>query len=77
MRSGITSWVEGWERNGWQTKAKQPVKNVDLWKQLKAAVEQHDVHWHWVKGHAGDPGNERADRLAARGLEEAVAGARP
>lgn len=76
VRSGITSWVEGWERNGWQTKAKQPVKNVDLWKQLKAAVAHHDVHWHWVKGHAGDPGNERADALAARGLDEAVAAAR-
>lgn len=76
VRSGITSWVEGWERNGWQTKAKQPVKNVDLWKQLKAAVADHDVHWHWVKGHAGDPGNERADALAARGLDEAVAAAR-
>ena len=91
VRSGITQWVVGWERNGWQTKAKQPVKNVDLWKQLKAAVEHHDVHWHWVKGHAddggidlgtvgeghaGDAGNERADRLAARGLEEAVAAAR-
>ena len=76
VRSGITSWVEGWERNGWQTKAKQPVKNVDLWKQLKAAVEHHEVTWHWVKGHAGDPGNERADRLAAKGLDEAVAAAK-
>lgn len=75
VRSGITQWVEGWERNGWQTKAKQPVKNVDLWQRLKAAVEQHDVHWHWVKGHNGDEGNERADRLAARGLTEAVAAA--
>lgn len=75
VRSGITQWVAGWERNGWQTKAKQPVKNVDLWQQLKAAVERHDVHWHWVKGHNGDEGNERADRLAARGLEEAVAAA--
>ncbi|CAN5562072.1 ribonuclease HI [soil metagenome] len=76
VRSGITQWVQGWARNGWQTKAKQPVKNVDLWKLLVAAVEQHDVEWHWVKGHAGDPGNERADRLAAKGLDEAVAAAR-
>ena len=56
----------------WRTSAKQPVKNVDLWQELVAACEQHDVEWHWVKGHAGDEGNERADRLAARGLEEAV-----
>ncbi len=76
VRSGITQWVAGWMANGWQTKAKQPVKNVDLWQQLHAAVEHHDVHWHWVKGHAGDEGNERADRLAARGLDEAVAAAR-
>ena len=76
MRSGITTWVAGWMRNGWRTSAKQPVKNVDLWQQLHAACERHDVHWHWVKGHAGDEGNERADRLAARGLAEAVAGAR-
>lgn len=75
VRSGITQWVTGWMKNGWKTSAKQPVKNVDLWQELQAAVELHDVTWHWVKGHAGDPGNERADRLAARGLEEAVAAA--
>ncbi|MEP9361932.1 ribonuclease HI [Nocardioides sp. CN2-186] len=72
VRSGITSWVISWQRNGWRTSAKQPVKNVDLWQQLVEAVTHHDVEWHWVKGHAGDEGNERADRLAARGLEEAV-----
>ena len=76
VRSGITSWVTGWQRNGWRTSAKQPVKNVDLWQQLVAACEGHDVEWHWVKGHAGDEGNERADRLAARGLTEAVEAAR-
>ncbi len=77
VRNGITTWVAGWVRNGWQTSAKQPVKNVDLWQQLVAAASRHDVTWHWVKGHAGDPGNERADRLAARGLTEAVEAARP
>jgi ribonuclease HI len=76
VRSGITSWVNGWKRNGWLTSAKQPVKNVDLWQALEAACQEHDVHWHWVKGHAGDEGNERADRLAARGLVEAVEAAR-
>jgi len=73
VRSGITTWVLGWEKNGWQTSAKQPVKNVDLWQALQAEVARHEVNWHWVKGHAGDEGNERADRLAARGLTEAVA----
>ena len=76
VRSGITSWVISWQRNGWRTSAKQPVKNVDLWQRLVEAVAEHDVEWHWVKGHAGDEGNERADRLAARGLEEAVEAAK-
>ncbi len=75
VRSGITSWVASWKRNGWLTSAKQPVKNVDLWQDLVEACARHEVHWHWVKGHAGDEGNERADRLAARGLAEAVAAA--
>lgn len=72
VRNGITKWVDGWSRTGWQTRAKQPVKNVDLWQQLQAAVGRHQVEWHWVKGHAGVVDNERADRLAARGLREAV-----
>ncbi len=72
VRNGIMTWVAGWERNGWRTSAKQPVKNEDLWRQLVAACERHDVTWFWVKGHAGNEGNERADRLAARGLREAV-----
>lgn len=76
VRNGITSWVASWQRNGWRTSAKQPVKNVDLWQRLVAACERHDVRWHWVKGHNGDEGNERADRLAARGLTEAVEAAR-
>jgi ribonuclease HI len=73
VRNGILKWVAGWTRNGWQTSAKQPVKNVDLWQQLLAASEAHQVQWFWVRGHAGDEFNERADRLAAMGLTEAVA----
>ena len=75
VRSGITKWVLGWQRNGWLTSAKQPVKNVDLWQRLVAACAEHDIEWHWVKGHAGHVGNERADRLATQGLREAVAAA--
>jgi ribonuclease HI len=73
VRDGITKWLPRWKANGWQTSAKQPVKNVDLWQRLEAAVNRHHVQWHWVKGHAGHPENERADRLAAKGLLEAVA----
>ncbi|WP_238007303.1 ribonuclease HI [Dactylosporangium sp. AC04546] len=76
VRNGITSWLPRWKRNGWQTAGKQPVKNVDLWQRLEEACARHDVEWHWVKGHAGHPENERADRLAAQGLQEAVAAAR-
>jgi ribonuclease HI len=76
VRSGITSWLPNWKRNGWKTADKQPVKNADLWQRLEAAVERHDVDWLWVKGHAGDPGNERADALANRGMEQAR-GTRP
>ncbi len=75
VRDGITKWVAGWKRNGWKTSARQPVKNVDLWQRLDAATNRHQVDWHWVKGHAGHPENERADRLAAKGLGE-VMGAR-
>jgi ribonuclease HI len=73
LRKGITEWVPAWKRNGWMTSAKKPVKNVDLWTRLEAATLQHDVQWFWVKGHAGHPENERADRLACRGAEEAAA----
>lgn len=76
VRNGITRWLAGWERNGWLTSAREPVKNRDLWQRLRAAELRHDVTWFWVKGHAGNAGNERADRLAARGLAEAVAAAR-
>lgn len=72
VRSGITSWMNGWKRNGWRTKDKKPVKNDDLWRRLDAATAKHDIEWLWVKGHAGNPGNERADQLANEGLEAAL-----
>ncbi len=68
VRDGITKWIHGWKRNGWRTSAKKPVKNEDLWKRLDLALSGHDIEWHWVKGHAGDPGNERADALARQGI---------
>lgn len=71
LRNGVTSWVANWKRNGWRTAARQPVKNADLWQRLDAAATPHDVSWFWVRGHAGDPGNERADALANRGMSEA------
>jgi ribonuclease HI len=70
---GITKWLPNWERRNWQTAGKKPVKNVDLWQRLVAAQERHEVAWHWVKGHNGDPGNERADELARQGITEAIA----
>ena len=75
--NGITKWIQGWQRNGWKTAAKKPVKNDDLWRRLTEAIRPHDVDWVWVKGHAGDPGNERADALARRGIEEAAGVAPP
>lgn len=69
VRGGITEWISGWLRNGWKTSNKKPVKNADLWQQLEDARHRHDISWHWVKGHAGDPGNEKADELARRGME--------
>jgi ribonuclease HI len=70
VQKGISEWIHGWKRNGWKTAAKQPVKNADLWQQLDALAKQHQLEWLWVKGHAGDPGNERADMLANRGIDE-------
>ena len=64
VRDGITKWIINWKKNGWKTANKKPVKNADLWQRLEAAVEPHQVEWHWVKGHAGHPENERADVLA-------------
>ena len=75
VRNGIRSWIAGWKRNGWKNSKKEPVKNADLWKRLDRAASEHDVEWHWVRGHSGDPGNERADRLAVKGREEAATAA--
>jgi ribonuclease HI len=65
VRDGITKWVHGWQRNGWRTADKKPVKNAELWQELIAASAPHRIDWRWVKGHAGDPDNERADKLAS------------
>ena len=64
VRDGITKWIHGWQRNGWRTADKKPVKNVELWQELVDAAAPHKVEWHWVRGHAGHPENERADALA-------------
>ncbi|MEN6543331.1 ribonuclease HI [Parvibaculum sp.] len=69
LRDGITKWIHNWKRNGWRTADKKPVKNAELWQRLELALETHDVSFHWVKGHAGHDGNERADELARRGME--------
>ena len=69
VKGGITGWIDGWKRNGWKTSAKKPVKNEELWRALEQARDRHDVSWHWVKGHAGHPDNERADELARQGME--------
>ena len=68
VRQGITGWIHGWKKNGWRTSDKKPVKNVDLWQRLDASLHQHQVRWHWVKGHAGHDENERADQLAREGV---------
>ena len=68
VQKGISGWINGWKRNGWRTSAKQPVKNADLWQRLDAAQARHDVRWHWLRGHAGHPENERADELARAGI---------
>ncbi|VWX58810.1 ribonuclease HI [Sphingorhabdus sp. 109] len=65
VKDGITKWIFGWQKNGWRTAARKPVKNADLWQDLLKAVEPHQIEWHWVKGHAGDADNERADQLAS------------
>jgi len=75
VKNGITSWIHNWKRRGWRTADNKPVKNAELWARLDTLVAQHDVQWHWVRGHTGDPGNERADQLANRGVE-AVRGGR-
>jgi len=71
VRDGITKWIHGWKKKGWKTANKKPVKNVELWQELDTLNQRLTIEWRWVKGHNGDPGNERADELAREGLEEA------
>ena len=71
VQKGITEWIHSWKRRGWKTASRTPVKNEDLWRRLDNAVQHQDVSWHWIKGHAGHEGNERADALARAGLSEA------
>ena len=73
VRKGITEWITQWKQRGWKTAGRKPVKNADLWRELDAAVTSHQVEWHWVKGHSGNPGNEKADELANRGIDEMLA----
>ncbi len=70
LQKGITEWLRTWKRNHWQTSAKKPVKNQDLWQRLDAAVQRHDIEWHWTRGHAGDKLNERVDKLATQAREQ-------
>ena len=72
VKDGINSWIHGWKQKGWKTAAKKPVKNVELWQQLDHARLRHEVHWHWVRGHAGHTENERADELAREGIKKAA-----
>jgi len=69
VQKGISEWLPGWKARGWKTADKKPVKNADLWQVLEELAKQHDVSWHWVRGHNGHPGNERADALANRGVD--------
>ena len=69
VKDGINQWMANCKRNGWKTAAKKSVKNQDLWQALDSAMQPHQIEWHWVKGHSGDPGNERADQLANKGIE--------
>jgi ribonuclease HI len=70
VMQGVTEWMGGWKARGWKTANKDPVKNVDLWQEIDSLLGKHDINWHWVKGHAGHPGNELADALANKGVEE-------
>ncbi len=69
VRDGVMKWMANWKKNGWKTAARKPVKNQDLWEALDEAISRHAITWHWVKGHAGVPGNEKADELANKGME--------
>lgn len=70
LLQGITEWMANWKKRGWKTASKTPVKNVDLWQRLDAAIKPHQIQWKWVRGHTGEPGNEKADRLANRGIDD-------
>lgn len=70
LRKGITEWIHGWQKKGWKTASRQPVKNAELWKELLAETHRHRIEWHWVKGHSGHPGNEAADALANEAIDE-------
>ena len=70
VQKGVTEWLEGWKKRGWKTASKDPVKNADLWQELDALIPDHQISWHWVRGHNGHPGNELADLLANKGVEE-------
>jgi ribonuclease HI len=70
LRKGMTEWLKNWKKNNWRTASKQPVKNKDLWEALDLAVQEHEVHWHWIKGHSGHIENERADCLAREAIPE-------
>ena len=72
VKNGIQQWLANWKKNNWRTAARKPVKNQDLWEALDLQTQRHNVSWHWVKGHAGDPGNERADELANLGIDNLV-----
>lgn len=71
VMKGVTEWMPGWKKRGWRTAARKPVANRDLWERLDAAIQRHDIEWEWVRGHTGQAGNERADELANRGIDEA------
>lgn len=73
VRKGITEWLSNWKKRGWKTASRQPVKNKDLWQRLDNAAAQHNVEWHWVRGHTGHPENERADQLANQGIDDLLA----
>lgn len=73
VRKGITEWIDGWKRKGWKTAGRKPVKNADLWRELDELAAAQNVEWHWVKGHSGDIGNEKADELANQGIDALLA----
>jgi len=75
VHKGISQWIHSWKRKGWKTADKKPVKNEDLWRRLDELRSQHQVEWHWIKGHAGHPENERADELANKGIDDTTGGA--